>query len=607
MKYTHFEIENFKGIERIRLDLGAAPKAHVYTLVGLNESGKTTVLQAINLLQYREELDSLGVPGYADEDVHDLIPIAKRANFNDSVAIRAHVVLGDGDEQRVRKELAGQNIHLDQPIGELGIEQQYGFKNSRVIENQPKVTWSIDLRGRVAGQRRTRRLGGEALQTAVKQLRTLLPRILYFPNFLFEFPDRIYLENAPSDEEKHTFYRTVLQDVLDAIGGGINLKDHVLERAKSKESFDERSLESVLLKMGGHITKTVFTNWDKIFKRGAGKKEILVTIANEGGTKPWYVQLRLKDGGDLYSISERSLGFRWFFTFLLLTQYRGFRKSGTSNVLFLLDEPASNLHPSAQAQLLDSFQNFPPDCGIIYTTHSHHMIKPEWLEGTFVVKNEGLDYSRDQDEYSARKTVITLHRYRDFAAQHPDQSTYFQPVLDVLDYRPGLLELVPDVVMLEGKYDFYTLMFAQQVLGSTSPLFLLPGSGAGSLVEPIRLYVAWARGFIVLLDSDTEGDRQRERYKQLFGSVVEGRIFTLADADQSWKGIRMEQLFDPSDLIAIQKAVYADGTSFNKTHFNRAVQELFLTKASVVLSQVSRDNFERLLAFCRTALRPKQT
>lgn len=49
MRYTFFEFENFKGIRKARLDLSPEDSAaRVYTLVGLNESGKTTVLKAID-------------------------------------------------------------------------------------------------------------------------------------------------------------------------------------------------------------------------------------------------------------------------------------------------------------------------------------------------------------------------------------------------------------------------------------------------------------------------------------------------------------------------------------------------------------------------------
>jgi AAA15 family ATPase/GTPase len=43
VRYTEFRFKNFKGIESMTLKL-AGP---VTTLIGLNESGKTTILEAI--------------------------------------------------------------------------------------------------------------------------------------------------------------------------------------------------------------------------------------------------------------------------------------------------------------------------------------------------------------------------------------------------------------------------------------------------------------------------------------------------------------------------------------------------------------------------------
>ncbi len=55
MKFTYFKFENFKGIESQRLDLSKNSESKVFTLVGLNESGKTTVLEAINYFAYKPE------------------------------------------------------------------------------------------------------------------------------------------------------------------------------------------------------------------------------------------------------------------------------------------------------------------------------------------------------------------------------------------------------------------------------------------------------------------------------------------------------------------------------------------------------------------------
>src|SRR5207253_246479 len=103
---------------------------------------------------------------------------------------------------------------------------------------------------------------------------------------------------------------------------------------------DRKILDSILLKMGAHITKTVFSAWDKIFKQPAGTKEIVVSLSKDAvnikGARrkkssslkeqvnpkedtitrdAYFLQLRLKEGNTYYEISERSLGFRWFFTY----------------------------------------------------------------------------------------------------------------------------------------------------------------------------------------------------------------------------------------------------------------------------------------------------
>lgn len=230
------------------------------------------------------------------------------------------------------------------------------------------------------------------------------------------------------------------------------------------------------------------------------------------------------------------------------------------------------------------------------------MINPDWLEGTYVVKNEGLDYD-SEDDYSARNTQVTLTKYREFAAKHPNQTTYFQPILDVLDFKPGRLDNVPNVVMSEGKNDYYTIKyFMDKILKGSKKLHVTPGTGSGSLDTVIRLYVAWGRRFIVLLDSDMEGINQKRRYNDLFGAVVSNSIFTLADVDVTWANIEMEQLISDDERLQIQSAAYPGAARYNKTHFNRAVQELYLTDRTVAISDETKTKFAKILSFCEMKL-----
>ena len=76
MRYTQFRFKNFKGIENITLPL----TGDVTTLIGLNESGKTTILEAIFCFSYgAENLDMLDPGMVSLRDPERWVPVSKRA------------------------------------------------------------------------------------------------------------------------------------------------------------------------------------------------------------------------------------------------------------------------------------------------------------------------------------------------------------------------------------------------------------------------------------------------------------------------------------------------------------------------------------------------
>lgn len=90
MRYKSFEITNFKGIEKIKIDLTKGPSQNIFTFVGLNESGKTTILEAINFFGYgSEKVEPLQIDAYTSSSYHNLIPMSKRDNFNSKIEIKA--------------------------------------------------------------------------------------------------------------------------------------------------------------------------------------------------------------------------------------------------------------------------------------------------------------------------------------------------------------------------------------------------------------------------------------------------------------------------------------------------------------------------------------
>src|SRR5688500_11172328 len=133
MRYLSFQIENFKGIAKVRVDLARSPASRGHSLVGLNESGKRTILEAINSFSYkRASLGPLELSGYSIDDVHDLIPIAKRSNFNGRTSIKASLELNRSDLQRLAAHLKErQNYQLRvTSTASFTISTEFPFVNS---------------------------------------------------------------------------------------------------------------------------------------------------------------------------------------------------------------------------------------------------------------------------------------------------------------------------------------------------------------------------------------------------------------------------------------------------------------------------------------------
>ncbi|QFS93794.1 recombination protein F [Mycobacterium sp. THAF192] len=600
MRYTKFAFENFKGIEKMEIPL----EGDVTTLIGLNESGKTTILEAIFCFSYgAEDLDAINPNLASLRDPEQWIPISKRANFNDSVRIQATVELSEEDKRQIVSQMKSEhNATIVEIPSTIVITELYKFENSR--HTKTRRTWGLALKGKTGRQTKVRTFSpdGPEWQAAVKIIADRLPPIWYFPNFLFELPERfeLNLDDAadPEVKDRNRFYRSTFEQILADLGYNANLDTHVVERLKSDNKSDQRSLSAVLLDMGRTITTTIFEGWNRIFGRPPSAQEVELA-ADSDAESPAYLELRIKGPDGYYDLSERSLGFRWFFMFLLMTSFHG--KTGSSQKpLFLLDEPASNLHSKAQAELLKSFEKLLDRCSLMYTTHSHHLINLRWLDSAFVVKNSALGSLEMNDYLSLRmgnRTSISAVRYREFVSKHPDQQSYFQPVLDLLEYRPSTLEPVPNVVLVEGKSDFYLIRYMIDVIGVKREIRTVPGGGAGSLDPVIRLHIGWGKSFVVLLDGDQPGQDQKRRYETEFGPMLTQRCVLLPEVCEDAKVIEAEHLLSDSDRRTIKDAVYASGENrpAAKKALRNAVIELLARGEAVTIEASTVERFEKLI------------
>ena len=611
MRYTAFTITNYRGISRTQIDLGSSQRTPVTTLIGLNESGKTTLLEAINSFTYgREDISHLELYGYRPPDPYDLVPIAQRSNFNGNVSLKADIELKDADVAALKSHL--HDAHkwtLTYISRKLSVSDVWRFTNSRHTLDDKERNWTITITGKPAGSKSAGKAidhKNEIWQSAVKFIGDRTPQIWYFPNFLFDFPNRVYLEDNDdlqgTKADRNEFFRGLIRAALQEVDSRASIEDHLVERAKSKDPADRKSLESICLKLGRHLTATVFEAWSEAVKSQIGSRSLKFAVLADEKAKV-YASIQIEDSDGIFEIAERSLGFRWFFVFLLITRYVAEAGvNSTNDTLLLLDEPASNLHSTAQQRLLDYFSKLSTSVTLIYATHSHHLIDPKRLESAYVVMNKGLAIGNELN-FKSTNTQIEAIRYREFVSSHPDQTSYFQPVLDILEYRPAKLEKIPAIALIEGKSDYYLLMLLLKA-GSHEPLpySLYPGGGAGSLDSIIGLYIAWARDFVVLLDSDREGRNQRTRYTERFSHSISDRIRTLSDVTSLPPEASLESLLTEHDIESLALTAFGTAQPLNKKQILGAAQTCLVQGAIPKFSPQSLELIKQIDAWLRTML-----
>ena len=236
---------------------------------------------------------------------------------------------------------------------------------------------------------------------------------------------------------------------------------------------------------------------------------------------------------------------------------------------------------------------------IMYSTHSHYMIDPRWLEGSFIVFNDAIDYDDNpaaEPNPKIRETAIHVQKYRDYVGQNPTKSTYFQPILDRLDYAPSKMELGLDAVFVEGKNDFYMLAYFNEVIFKGKyVLRFIPSSGANELGPLISLYLGWGKKFFVLLDDDQAGRIARNRYREEW-SLSDFEIITIAEILPNLKNRAMEKI-----LSVAGRKIISDGLekkTVTKKDIARFFQECFAQNKAVPFDTETLTAVETLLSVC---------
>lgn len=620
MKITGFDISNFKGISKAKIRFSDNDSARVHTLVGLNESGKTTLLEAMHSFSPDAETELVVKSvNTASEQREQWIPRDKISNFTGEVSVTAHVTATPEDLQLLRDEYAketGLKISDDGLSSEFTFRLVHSYKRGDYVSSARHVDQTnLKVKGRRG--KNFKEPTTDDLNVFTKIVRRQMPTVAYYPTFVFDFPERIYLTKRDSSP-RNRFYRQLFQDILDFDGNGYTIKESILDRLQKEEtkglwelwysgfagSTEEDKVKQVISRAERAVTKLIFSKWNEVFGEKAGAKEISIDLLYEKGkilknekgvdeeptTHDAYIRFRIKDGANIYSVDDRSLGFRWFFSFLLFTQFRIHRENQKPTI-FLFDEPASNLHAAAQKKLLESFPAIAqPPHRLIYSTHSHYMVEPKWLEQAYIVYNSSVsEYESiiDSGLVEDAKVDVSSVPYRQFVQEQPTHTSYFQPILDTLEIQPSKFDYKIGGLIVEGKSDYYSIKFCELCTGlKVVPVF--PARGAGTMGSLVSLHRGWGLPVRVLFDSDRGGKDGKKNLKKEF-SLTEEESTGLADLVNGLTSI--EDLLSDSD-----KSKLCDESDLKeKTVLLRRVQESLASDVPLELDETSRKRMAELL------------
>lgn len=273
--------------------------------------------------------------------------------------------------------------------------------------------------------------------------------------------------------------------------------------------------------------------------------------------------------GSLIDLEERSKGFQWFLSFDLTFMKE--TKGEFKNAILLLDEPGLYLHPDAQKDMLRRLEEYSETNTIIYTTHLPFMIElshPERIR----VMNE-----------SKSGSYIT----EDLTGGDNESKLVLQSALGMSGASSYLV--AERNLVVEGVHDYWIVTALSNYLkrigkeGLHNDIFITPAGGASHAVNLATFMVGQKLKTIVLLDSDSDGNKARDalvknwliKFSEKSANVIQ--IGAILETD---KPVEIEDVLPPKFYFDAVKERYRDDIA------EKGVKRLQLPKLE---SSIGRD------------------
>lgn len=560
---TRVEANHFKNIVSTAVDIDP----RVTCLVGKNESGKTSFLEALYRINpSRETVNSTVDPQQQYPAWLEKRHRRQGKNIEESFFCIAHFSLTDDERQHVNNEFGKESFpeHTFYVAIKYSGLRVWGFNTdeqaivSHFIENSgysqhlggyekvPLSEWMsrIEADTRIADEVKadiksdvglTFGDSADSRKEIFQYLQEITPKILYFSEFS-QLPGTVDIELVLADDTKTLDDGELTARTLLTMAGAASdyLRDPDYETRK-------RELENV----SNDISKEILSYWST-----NTTLRMLVDITQSTCTTPQgreavvkEIKFRIWDNTHELSLAleGRSSGFRWFFSFLAAFSEYEYTKSP---ILILLDEPALGLHARAQKDFLRFIEErLAPRCQVIFTTHSPFMVQPDHLERVRLVEDKGIE----------KGSTISSD------IMSTDRDTLF-PLQGALGYDLVQHLLIgPHNLLVEGPSDHTYLIAMSDRLkelkrtGLDDRFSIVTAGG----LDTLPTFVALLGGHLditVLIDSSSKGHQRLEGFERE-GLLKKNGVISVGDVIGR-RPADIEDLFDEGDYLKLYRGAF---------------------------------------------------
>lgn len=623
MKLEKVKIRNYRSI--IETDLDIMQSDNILSLVGQNESGKSSILEAIRDF-YSGEFNEDSIPYDSEEESEEELEQSVLCTFSFEKSDNKAEIL-EQIENFLKEKIYNESVKFKNNILSKISNFDIIFDGEHYKFDEHFETILAKNLGREEGSNNAESAtDNQGIDTQLnesseeKNKEPLDGNIMFpdLPEFLVKdiLPEFIFFEGGECDTLPD-FIST--ENLINKKGDGwlaVTWLEKCLQELIQDNEFSFQNLANTeLLSRRAQINKRV-SEITADFKEDFSQKihgiendelgiEFNIEKRKEEGDQEVkdYIDFAVRTKKSL-PIRMRSKGMIWFLSFWLALKSLKERKS-----IILVDEPDRSLHINAQKDLLGVFEKISKKFGhqILYATHAPSLVPLDTIYRVFLIFN---DKNKGTLCENILKTQIGNSKNK-------------QEAISLVNYAIGCsvpyqnLIFKEKNVILEGPSDFIHFQAMAKILSKELSFALIPGVGVrGSKLNPlIGICIGYNLKWCVIIDGGSAGEA---KFDELKNGIFAG------NKGKAEKKVKLLSVEDIEDLFSVQDIeLIANGTknfilgTKSKKKNNIAYigekrknifAKLFLEKANNKeitkdkLSPATVAKFEELFNFIPTAL-----